>query len=60
MLSREYGWAGSMLSRVIPIPPSHTHALAPLGRLPGQEGGGSLALHQDAQGIEMVAGQEEK
>lgn len=60
LLSREYGWAGSILSRVTPIPLPTPSALAPLGRLARQEGGGSLALHQHAQGREAAAGQEER
>lgn len=33
MLSREDGWEGSMLSRVIPIPPSHTQCSSTLGKV---------------------------
>lgn len=37
LLSREYGWAGSILSGVTPIPPSHTQCSGTLGKV-GQAG----------------------
>lgn len=33
MLSRKDGWEGSMLSRVVPIPPSHTQCSSTLGKV---------------------------